>query len=44
MMTTLKNLVVEATESTFVRWTLLALAVGAVPCFLLSMAKASLVG
>lgn len=43
-MSTIKNLVCSAMESTMVRWTLLLLAVGAVPIFLLSMAKASLVG
>jgi hypothetical protein len=41
-MSTLKELVGNAVESTLVRWTLLALAVGAVPYYLLSMAKASL--
>lgn len=43
-MTAIKEVVVEALESSAVRLTLLALAVGAVPMFLLSMAKASLVG
>ena len=44
-MSTIKEVVVvEALESTMVRLTLGAVALGAVPFFLLSMAKASLVG
>lgn len=43
-MSTIKEVVVEALESTMVRLFLGAMALGAVPIFFLSMAKASLVG
>jgi hypothetical protein len=43
-MNTLKELVGNALESSMVRWTLALLALGAIPCYFLSMVKASLVG
>ena len=43
-MSTFKEVVCEALESTMIRLVLAAMALGAVPFYFLSLAKASLVG
>lgn len=43
-MSTIKNLLSEAWDNAVIRYSLILLAVGSAPVYLLSMAKASLVG